>query len=803
MIVGVWLLVLLVATSLQGAETREEAVAAARAGRTEEGIAALRKLLAEGSQDPLVAYDLAVTLTWVNRPREATDVFEKANSTATEIPTYALAPMVRAYRDQKRFAEAEQWAREGQRRYPMDSTWAKLLALVLADQKRGKEATELLKPWAATQPYDPEIWLALGYAARQSGDRFGTLRGYGEALRLQPNNREAAEAVANVLSELGAPFAAGRLLPETPLQIRVAEAGELVRWGATVVPRDPRLRFQGTDAALKQLDALLKEARSSPHPDPGLIIRLRRDLVVALRQRERWAEAVAEAQHLRADGDRIPAYVRQAEADSLLELRRPREAREAYEEVLRADPGNRDAHIGRYYALLEEENFCAAFAEIDALAASEVPGLRLPEQRITRSNPDWLDSRVIAAEARYFAGMPGAAWKRLFPLAQGAPANAEVRRVLGEIAYGRDLPRLSDEEIHIAASLAPEDTGVLLDLAESALHRSRWDEAQKRIEELTTLLPNNPKVQRAQEELAAYNSWQLLTDFRYHWEPGTAQQQVEASGASPGKELDYTAWLYSPPIAERWRLLGAYEYHISQVTEGTATRFREGAGLEWRLPDFTLQGICWYNEGSLQRPGGSIEASWAPTDHWTFRGQGELFAADTSLRAVINGVTADLLGGSIEYTWDDSRSLALGAQWYDFSDANQREAVTLRFAQKVVEIPRLTLTLRPELYTSHNDTNNVPYYSPLHDFSASVALDVEHILWREYERSFGHRLVLTAGSYWQQDYGSGFIGSILYEQFYARNPWAEIRYGMQLNRNIYDGDAVPSVDFFFRVNFRF
>jgi biofilm PGA synthesis protein PgaA len=190
--VGVWLLVLLVATPSQGAETREEAVAAAREGRTEEAIAALRKLLAEGTQDPLVAYDLAVILTWVNRLREATEVFEKANSTATEIPTYALAPMVRAYRDQKRFAEAEQWAGEGQRRYPMDSTWAKLLALVLADQNRGKEATELSKPWAATQPDDPEIWLALGYAALRSGDRFGALRGYGEVLRLQPDNREAA-----------------------------------------------------------------------------------------------------------------------------------------------------------------------------------------------------------------------------------------------------------------------------------------------------------------------------------------------------------------------------------------------------------------------------------------------------------------------------------------------------------------------------------------------------------------------------------------------------------------------------------
>ena len=330
----------------------------------------------------------------------------------------------------------------------------------------------MLEPWAATQPYDPEIWLALGYAALRSGDRFETLRAYGQALRLQPKNREAADAMAGVLLELGAPFAAGALLPETPLGIQVRQAGALVRWGGHVVPRDPRRRFEGTDAALKRLEALLRKARSARKPDAGLIVRLRRDRVVALRQRERWADAVAETQELRADGDQIPPYVREAEADSLLALRRPREARLGYEDVLRVDPERREAHIGRFFALVEEENFRAAFAEIDALAASEPPGLRQPEQRVTRPNWNWLEGHVLAAEARSFADMPGAAWKRLLPLAEGAPANAELRRVLGDIAAGRGWPRRGDEEIHIAASLAPEDKGVQLALAESAMRRS-------------------------------------------------------------------------------------------------------------------------------------------------------------------------------------------------------------------------------------------------------------------------------------------------------------------------------------------
>ena len=721
MIVGGWLPVLLMATASPAAETREEAVAAAREGRPEEGIAALRKLLADGTDDPLAAYDLAVILTWVNRPREATDAFERAG--AVEVPAYVLAPIVRAYRDQKRFAEAERWAREGERRFPIDSTWPKLLGLVLADQKRTNEAIALLEPWAATQPYDPEIWLALGYAALRSGNRFETLRAYGQALRLQPKNREAADAMAGVLLELGAPFAAGALLPETPLGIQVRQAGALVRWGGHVVPRDPRRRFEGTDAALKRLEALLRKARSARKPDAGLIARLRRDRVVALRQRERWADAVAETQELRADGDQIPPYVREAEADSLLALRRPREARLGYEDVLRVEPERREAHIGRFFALVEEENFRAAFAEIDALAASEPPGLRLPEQRVTRPNSNWLEGHVLAAEARSFADMPGAAWQRLLPLAEGAPANAELRRVLGDLAAGRGWPRRGDEEIHIAASLAPEDKGVQLALAESALRRWRWREARQRIDELAELYPGDVAVRRAERDLAAYDSWELRTEFRFHYEAGTAQE--EAGGASPGKGFDFITRLYSPPIAERWRLVAGWEYHQADVTEGLAQRYREGVGFEWRLPDFTLEAIFWYNHGSLAKPGGSVAVRWAPTDHWTFRGEAEKFAADTPLRAVLNGITADLVGVGVEYAWHESRSLALGAQWYDFSDDNDRQAVTLTFAQKVVDIPHFDLTVRPELYTSRNDRNDVPYFSPLLDFSAAVALDAE------------------------------------------------------------------------------
>ncbi len=186
--------------------------------------------------------------------------------------------------------------------------------------------------------------------------------------------------MAAVLEELGAPTAAARFEGAAPLEVQAGQAAELVRWGDEVTPPDPRHRFDGTDKALARLDQLLAQARAQRKPDSNLIIRLRRDRVLALRNRERWTEAVRETEALRADGDTIPAYVREAEADALLALRRPEDARRGYEEVLRADPTMREAQIGRFFALVEEENFSAAFQQADQIAESEKPGVREPKR---------------------------------------------------------------------------------------------------------------------------------------------------------------------------------------------------------------------------------------------------------------------------------------------------------------------------------------------------------------------------------------------------------------------------------------
>ena len=132
-------------------ERREAAVLQARAGHLEAAIRALRAMLAAGEEDGLVAMDLAALLQQARKPSDAIAVFEK--SALAEPPDYALLAVTRAYRDVRRYRDAEKLARQGLERFPDQTVWPLLLALVLTDAGRPREAIEVLsRPEAQRAP---------------------------------------------------------------------------------------------------------------------------------------------------------------------------------------------------------------------------------------------------------------------------------------------------------------------------------------------------------------------------------------------------------------------------------------------------------------------------------------------------------------------------------------------------------------------------------------------------------------------------------------------------------------------------
>ena len=601
-------------------QTREQAVGAAREGRIDEGLAALRSLVAAGDNSAATAYDLAVVLTWAKRPQEATEVFERTS--AANPPEYVLQAMTRAYWDQRRYAEAEGLAQRGIAAFPANKDWTKLAGIIG------------------------------GEAAERSGDLYTALRRYADALRQLPQDANLKTASAGVLRRLGAPYAAGSLLDRPDPGIEAQKAGLLVRWGAQVRPPEPTLRFAGTDAALARLDALLEQALAAPTPDAGLVTRLRRDRVVALRDRQRWADAVMQAEELRRGGDRLPGYVRQAEADALLELRRPGEARVAYNEVIEAEPQNQAAKVGKFFTEVEEEDFDAAFATIDAIAGSEARVVRPGADTAMWGNPDWIGDQVTAALARNYANMNAEAWARLDYLSERAPALGYLRGALGSVAAARGWPRRAAEEVEIAATLSPLDLGGQVDYADSRLWLREYEEARRRAADLALLYPENAAVQRLVREVGIVDRWEFRTSSQSYNEGGGISPQA------PGSGFETSNRIYSPLLDDQFRIVGGFDYASARPEEGFVQRYREGGGIEWRRPFLTVEADGWVNTGTLHRGGASFNAEWIPTDHLNFAAKAELFSMDTPLRGVLHGVTANLVGVSMGYDWHESTGLA-------------------------------------------------------------------------------------------------------------------------------------------------
>jgi poly-beta-1,6 N-acetyl-D-glucosamine export porin PgaA len=749
------------------AQTREEAVEAARNGHLEESISTLRSVIAAGDSSPDTAYDLALILTWAKRPREATDVFERADQ-GHDVPEYVLLAMTHAYWDQRRYAEGERLARRGVDAYPANAEWSKIAGMIA------------------------------GEAAERADDPYSALREYAEARQRLPDDADLANAEAGVLARLRAPYAASAVLGHPDAGLEAEQAGSMVRWGSYLRPADPRLRFLGTDAALSRLNAQIAAAARATPRDEGLLRRLQRDRAIALRDRKRWQDTVSQTEALKRGGDHLPPYVLQAEADALLALRHPEEARDLYRQVLQAEPQNHAAYVGLFYAEVETEDFGAAFRTVDALAAGHAPFSKPGNGGETWSKPVRFGDQILAGLARNYADMNAEAWRRLYPLSEQAPALGYLRQALGSVAAARGWPRRADEEIRIAASLSPQDLGIRIALAESALRRRRYGEARRMAKELESTYPEDASVRRLAREIELFESTELRSESRLYG---------EGSGGgpnAPGTGVETVNRAYSPPfLDDRVRIVAGFDYAEARPPEGRVVRYRAGGGFEWRLPSVTVEAMGWDNLGTLHRGGGRLAVGWTPTDHWSFAADAQLFTVEEPLRALLYGITANSASISAGYDWNESTGLGGSLLGVNFSDGNQRIAFGSHFVHRIVDRPHLKVAVRPEIYASHNTLHNAPYFNPLRDLSVFPGFDAVHIFWRRYERTFRQHIGAGAGMYWQDGHGTNGIVTVTYEHIVDLNDAMALRYGLTFARRSYDGDPVDSLTFSLGLSRRF
>ena len=246
--------------------------------------------------------------------------------------------------------------------------------------------------------------------------------------------------------------------------------------------------------------------------------------------------------------------------------------------------------------------------------------------------------------------------------------------------------------------------------------------------------------------------------------------------------------LYGPTSHDAWRIFAAIDRMASNAPGiRTSARQRTGMGSQYRTADTTVEAALWHNTGPLEKNAGSVDIRYALSDHWNMTAGYSSFASDTPYRAVASGISASSAHWGMGYVWNELTSLSLRLRAHDFSDGNRRQSTEVALSQRVFTAPDFKVSIQPSIGASTNSRFGGAYFNPERDQSISVAVVLERVVWRRYERSLADRWTLGGGHYQQAGFRSGTMSEASYEQTYQHSPALELNYGLGVNQRPYDG----------------
>jgi biofilm PGA synthesis protein PgaA len=781
--------VVAVAAVSRDSEDHRRAVALARDGKLEPAIALLEDVRRRAPGYAPAAHDAVVILGWAGRHADALRMFD---SLPAPVPTYVVGSAARSARDLREWDRALTLYRAAAARERGGDATPFIAGevAVLADANRFDAAIARAETDLSRRRRTLDVMEAAAYAEQRAERPFAALARTEAVLKLDPERRESLRRRVFLLSEIGAPERAREHAEARRALFSAAElrrldgdvAAALVRRGPLPTATEGE-RYAVTDKAIAELDALIARWRGDGAAAADDIRRARMDRLIALRDRVRMQEVVAEYEAL--DGDTLPAYLRNAAAGAYLHLRRPERARDLYRSVLRESPEDTDATIGLIYALVETEEHREAMALADALDAREGIWLWLKGAVEPEPNRRKLDSESLAAAMRLYADNLAEAQARFETMTSAAPNNAKLRAGLAGTYLARGWPRRAAAEADHGLMHDPEDRDLALARGTAALRQRDWRNAEKIQAELGRRFPEFTSVERLQRDWRISRMAELRVTAGISF--SDANTRSTGTGSNGGDGYEIVSTLYSPPIAYSWRGFATGRLAQSRTPEGRISLRQAGAGIEWRDDAYEASVQASLAEYGATRAGLRIALGWQPGDVWSFAGYGEIFATDTPLRALRNGITANAIGGAATWRRDEGLSIRGALQLLDFSDGNLRHDASLRGQLRLHSAPDLTVDGALGFGLTGNSDPGGPYYAPRSALNVTPEIGVQHILRRRYETVWSHRLVVAPGATWESGFGTAFTPSLRYEHRVRPNDTLELAAIGRVSRPVYDG----------------
>ena len=729
---------------------------------------------------------------WAGQDQETMTVWRQYHGNVA-IPARGVVAAARASRNLKQWPQSLALWDLARTLKPTDDDIRSGWILTLADAKQDARA---LKEARALVDYAPEArsYQVLAYVLRRQGKSRDALLAITKAHEAQPGNKQIDRDLVEIWSagRISQPaLALGQTLDLPAAQQRrlaLDRAAELVRI-AQMPARGEAERFSVADRALACYRPLL--ARWREQPDASADYRQARvDRLGALLARQRYAEVITEYEALRGEGKPLPRYADRWVGLAMMAMQRPAEA----SALLSREPDGVESE--RFYAALESEDFPAAKQLADMLAASSPYQLRQYGSPVLLPNDKWLTARTLQNQYLLAANALPAAQRESAALMRRAPGNQGLIMSYAAVLSARGLPRAAEQQLKRAEVLEPSSLALEREQAWVARTLQEWSQFEQLIDDVVTRSPQEP----ATRQLARARDIHHMYELRIEGNKGISSD----SPVSGTRDFNWQSLLYGPPLGEHYRLFAGFNFATGQFEEGKGYNRTVQGGVEYTARNLWLQGqLSRQNNGHGNKPGARLEGWYDISDHWRAGAAAERLAAATPLRALRNGITANSAQGYLRWYQHERREYQFTLSPSHFSDGNRRMEYGLSGKERLWTSPYVTLDIQPSLSASTNTRQNVPYYNPKRDVSASASVSAQHIMYRHYDRIWSQQLLGGLGNYWQKDQRAGLITVLGYGQRVQWNNVLDIGVMAIRDKRPYDGVRERNLSVVFDMTLRF
>lgn len=739
------------------------------------------------SEQPRLLADYVTLLGWSGRYIQAVS-FYQSNLQNVELPTYTLNVVALSARESQNYALSRELYSQA---LAQDADYINAqLGLAALDIREGQWdiAEQSIQDVLEKHPEHEEALSLLAYLYNQQQARaVEKVSTYDKILALNSEEADIVRLKTLNLLELGIIEPAEQAMKQQPkiyqeddwLKLASIKNTKAVRR----IARDPRAQLNSKfiNEALEANSDYLKQLENLSSSDKKVIAMAYADRLLVLNKAGQH-EQVLQLAHSTLDyQSSMPDYGMVALADSYQAQYQSLKAFELLDsgfsnEQIAID--NNEGLKAGYYAALDSGHIDPAETYLQHIEANNPQWIYSPDKSRRTSNPDFPSARLMKAMHFAFINQLAKAQFQLETLLNTAPGNNEYRKNYADVLRWRGFVEESNQQLDMIQATDSNYQPAEISRIYNHMAERQFAQAREGIESLndTETLP----VARLKEDYDIATSPQLYF----------STSLANSSGSNfSSKDRNYAFSAYSSLLNDHWRLFAKSQMNYSRffAVSESVSALGFGAQYQSKLHNTELE---LYQIEELNDVEAGISSTVFFDDHFSLNLEHQTYNKQIPVRAFFSNVSADLNALSLSYRHDERNLYSLAWQRSDFSDGNQRQAISLSGSQTLLHDYEQRLTLSEFLYSETNsaDTNRL-YFNP--DSALSVSLDISYfrMLYKHAPTNLWHGFNFQIGSYQQQGFSSDAIWGISYEHQWQLNKRSFLHYSIGHSEQVYDGQT--------------